>query len=71
MPTIAAMAYKTAKGHPIVYPKNDYSYAENFLYMLFATPCEEIPPTPRHGEHSPWPGRVHTSICCKVNPHPD
>jgi len=31
MPTIAAMAYKTAMGHPVVYPRNDMIYAENFL----------------------------------------
>ena len=28
MPTIAAMAYKTSIGQPIVYPRNDLSYAE-------------------------------------------
>lgn len=38
MPTIAAYAYKTSVGQPIVYPRDDLSYAENFLHMLFATP---------------------------------
>lgn len=38
MPTIAAMAYKTSVGEPIVYPRNDLTYAENFLHMMFATP---------------------------------
>ncbi len=41
MPTIAAWAYKYALGQPFIYPKNDLSYAENFLYMMFATPCED------------------------------
>ena len=40
-PTIAAMAYKTAIGQPIVYPKKSLSYAGNFLHMMFATPMEE------------------------------
>ena len=41
MPTIAAMCYKYSAGQPFVYPSNDLSYAENFLHMMFATPCEE------------------------------
>jgi citrate synthase len=41
MPTIAAMAYRTSVGLPIVYPRNDLSYAENFLYMMFAIPAED------------------------------
>lgn len=41
MPTIAAMAYKYAMGQPFVYPRNDLNYAENFLNMTFAVPCEE------------------------------
>ena len=40
MPTIAAMAYKYHIGQPFVYPRNDLSYAENFLHMCFAVPCE-------------------------------
>jgi citrate synthase len=41
MPTIAAMAYKYTVGQPFVYPRNDLSYAENFLYMTFGVPqCE-------------------------------
>ena len=34
MPTIAAMAYKYSIGQPFVYPRNDLTYAENFLHML-------------------------------------
>ena len=47
MPTLAAMSYKYAKGLPFIYPRNDLTYAENFLHMMFATPCEdyEVSPT--------------------------
>eukprot|EP00916_Digyalum_oweni_P019844 GHVL01033141.1.p1 GENE.GHVL01033141.1~~GHVL01033141.1.p1 ORF type:complete len:504 (+),score=88.19 GHVL01033141.1:31-1542(+) len=38
MPTIAAMAYKTAIGEPIMYPRKDLTYVENILHMMFATP---------------------------------
>jgi citrate synthase len=40
MPTIASMAYKYVIGQPFMYPRNDLSYAENFLHMTFAVPCE-------------------------------
>ena len=40
MPTIAAMAYKFSVGQPFIYPRNDLGYAENFLHMMFAVPCE-------------------------------
>ncbi len=40
MPTIAAMAFKYSIGQPFMYPKNDLSYAENFLHMTYAVPCE-------------------------------
>src|SRR5690606_41323727 len=41
VPTIAAMAYKYSVGQPFIYPRNDLNYAENFLNMMFAVPCEE------------------------------
>ena len=41
MPTLVAMAYKYTVGQPYMYPKNDLSYAGNFMHMMFATPCEE------------------------------
>ncbi len=41
MPTIAAAAYKHSVGEPIVYPRNDLSYAANFLQMMFAVPTED------------------------------
>ena len=40
VPTIAAWAYKYSIGQPFMYPRNDLSYAENFLYMLNAVPAE-------------------------------
>ncbi|ACN13393.1 GltA1 [Desulforapulum autotrophicum HRM2] len=36
--TMAAMAYKISKGHKTVYPRPDYSYAANFLHMMFDNP---------------------------------
>jgi citrate synthase len=41
LPTIAAMTYKYHVGQPFVYPKNNLSYAANFLHMCFAVPCED------------------------------
>ncbi len=46
MPTLAAMCYKYSVGQPFIYPRNDLSYAENFLHMMFATPCEEYEVNP-------------------------
>lgn len=46
MPTITAMAYRYNMGLPFMYPKNEYDYATNFLYMMFANPCEEFVPNP-------------------------
>jgi citrate synthase len=40
MPTLAAMSYKFSIGQPFMYPDNSLSYAENFLHMMFGTPCE-------------------------------
>jgi citrate synthase len=40
VPTIAAWAYKYALGQPFVYPRNDLSYAANFLHMLNSVPSE-------------------------------
>ncbi len=44
--TLAAMTYKYTIGQPFMYPRNDLSYTENFLYMMFATPCEKYQPDP-------------------------
>ena len=40
IPTLAAWSYKYTIGQPFVYPRNDLSYAENFLHMMFATPAD-------------------------------
>ncbi|MDX1499472.1 MAG: citrate synthase [Woeseiaceae bacterium] len=46
LPTIAAAAYKLSIGQPFMYPRNDLSFCENLLQMLFAVPAEpyEIDP---------------------------
>ncbi|MFN3791529.1 citrate synthase [Massilia sp.] len=41
LPTLVAMAYKYSVGQPFMYPRNDLSYSANFMYMMFANPCEE------------------------------
>ena len=46
MPTIAAWSYKYNLGQPFMQPKNALNYAENFMHMMFATPCEEYTPNP-------------------------
>lgn len=47
MPTLAAMCYKHGVGQPFMYPQNDMSFSENFLHMMFGTPCEppKVSPT--------------------------
>jgi citrate synthase len=46
MPTLAAMSYKYSQGQPFIYPRNDLGYAENFLHMMFATPCQDYEVSP-------------------------
>jgi citrate synthase len=46
VPTIAAWAYKYSIGQPFMYPRNDLSYAENFLYMMNAVPAEPYEVSP-------------------------
>jgi citrate synthase len=46
VPTIAAWAHKYSVGQPFVYPRNDLSYAENFLHMFHAVPAEEYKVSP-------------------------
>lgn len=46
MPTLVAMAYKYGVGQPYMYPKNDLSYAGNFLRMMFGNPCEDYEVNP-------------------------
>jgi citrate synthase len=40
LPTIAAYSHKKSVGQPLMYPRNDLAYCENFLHMMFAVPCE-------------------------------
>ncbi len=47
VPTIAAMSYKYNIGEPFMFPRNSFSYVENFMYMMFGTPCEEYVPNPK------------------------
>ncbi|MCW8108562.1 citrate synthase [Alteromonas ponticola] len=46
MPTLVAMCYKYNVGQPFVYPRNDLSYAANFLNMMFSVPAEEYAVSP-------------------------
>ena len=41
LPTLAAWSYKNSMRHPFMYPKNEYDYVKNFLYMMFAMPTED------------------------------
>lgn len=41
MPTLAAMSYKYSIGQPVMYPQNDMGFSENFLHMMFGTPCDK------------------------------
>ncbi|MDS4020883.1 MAG: citrate synthase [Candidatus Competibacter sp.] len=44
--TIAAASYKMSVGQPLIYPRSDYKYCENFLHMMFSVPYNEYVPTP-------------------------
>jgi citrate synthase len=46
LPTIAAYAFKKSIGQPFVYPRNDLTYCENFLRMMFAVPTEPFEADP-------------------------
>lgn len=46
MPTLAAMSFKYSAGQPFMYPRNDLSYAANFLSMMFGNPCEDYEVNP-------------------------
>jgi citrate synthase len=39
--TIAAFSYKKSIGQPFIYPRNDLSYTQNFMHMMFAVPAED------------------------------
>lgn len=44
--TIAAASYKMSVGQPLMYPRPEYKYCENFLHMMFSLPYQEHIPTP-------------------------
>ena len=44
--TIAAASYKSHVGQPIIYPRYDLNYAENFLHMMFSVPYRDYEATP-------------------------
>jgi len=44
--TIAAASYKSSVGEPLMYPRYDYKYGENFLHMMFSLPFKAYEPTP-------------------------
>ena len=46
MPTLAAMCYKYSIGQPFMFPRNDKGYSENFLRMMFSTPCADYEVSP-------------------------
>ncbi len=41
-PTIAAYAHKHSLGQPFLYPDNRLGYVDNFLRLMFGTPCEDF-----------------------------
>lgn len=41
--TIAAFSYKKSIGDPVVFPRHDLSYCENFLNMMFDSPVKASP----------------------------
>jgi len=81
MPTLVAMAYKYSIGQPFMYPKNDLSYAGNFLHMMFATPCEEYKVNPvleraldrifiLHADHEQNASTSTVRLCCSSGTNP-
>ena len=46
IPTIAAWSYAYSQGRPFIYPKEDLSYSENFLNMMFSRPNNKYSKNP-------------------------
>ena len=44
--TVAAYAYRTSIGKPLVYPEPELSYCRNFLHMMFSSPTCRHEPDP-------------------------
>ena len=68
LPTISAMAYKYTVGQPFVYPRNDLTYAENFLHMMFSVPAEDYNVSPIVAKAIPTVRRIlnHFGVGAKV-----
>jgi citrate synthase len=43
--TIAAASYKSSIDEPLMYPRYDFKYVENFLHMMFSLPYKEYVPS--------------------------
>ena len=50
LPTIAAFGYKQSIGQPFIFPRNDLTYCQNFLHMMFAAPSEKYSMDPDYVE---------------------
>jgi len=44
--TMVAMIYRYQKGLPIVFPKQDLTFCDNFLHMMFSEPYQDHVPLP-------------------------
>ncbi len=44
--TIAAGSHKTSIGEPMIYPRPDLRYCDNFLHMMFSLPYKDYDPDP-------------------------
>ena len=53
MPTLAAFAYRHARGLPYVYPDDDLSYAGNFLHMMYEDGRAQVHARTRSSS-TPW-----------------
>jgi len=42
--TIAAMSYRMKEGLPLVYPRQDLGYSQNFLHLMFSEPYHDYYP---------------------------
>jgi citrate synthase len=47
MPVLAAIAYRTSVGLPIVQPNKKLGYVENFLNMMFSDPMDNESHVPK------------------------
>jgi len=45
--TMAVMSYKISRGHTVAYPKPEYCYCTNFLYLLYHSPVRDFDINPK------------------------